>query len=77
MGCLNSHTNISNKIIILLRIGAIAPSTFELYLFHKNMSNILLIGSLLSMYIGYKSDNIYKKILSVIIAILFVILVFK
>ena len=42
-----------------------------------NMSNSLMIVSLISIYIGYKSKKIYMKILSTIIAVLFAILTFK
>ena len=48
-----------------------------LYLFHINMSKILFVASIVCIYFGYKSKNIYQKWASVIIAILLLLVQFK
>lgn len=48
-----------------------------LYLFQSDMSKTLFIASLICIYFGYRSKNIYQKWASVIIAVLLLILQFK
>ena len=49
----------------------------RLYLFRKNMSKILFLASIVCVYFGYKSKNIYQKIAAVIVVILLLLVQFK